>query len=162
MRGTVPAENLLYIPEIEKSLRKNRALLRKKKAMEVPQEILDQIRIEAEEHLRAEYARTDAERLHQAMLAAEQEKEQEEANRSLKDLTAPAMSYEYPGSIAPQGEVVNNFDLRPAFINLVSQNQYGGLVTEDPHTHFERFIRHCNTMRMPNVPNEFMRLQLFP
>ena len=163
MRGTIPAEELLFDPEIEKTIRKNRSLLRKKKAMEdVPQEIRDQIRTEAEEQLRAEYARTDEERLRQALRDAEQAREQEEANRSLKDITAPVMSYDYPGSIAPQGEVVNNFELRPAFINLVSQHQYGGSVTEDPHAHLERFIRHCNTMRMPNVPNEFMRLQLFP
>src|ERR1044072_790729 len=163
MRGTIPAENLLFDPEIEKTIRKNRSLLRKKKAMEeVPQEIRDQIRTKAEEQLRAEYARTDEERLRQALHDAEQAREQEEANRSLKDITAPVMSYDYPGSIAPQGEVVNNFELRPGFINLVSQHQYGGSVTEDPHAHLERFIRHCNTMRMPNVPNEFMRLQLFP
>ena len=123
MRGTIPAEELLFDPEIEKTIRKNRSLLRKKKAMEdVPQEIRDQIRTEAEEQLRAEYARTDEERLRQALRDAEQAREQEEANRSLKDITAPVMSYDYPGSIAPQGEVVNNFELRPAFINLVSQH----------------------------------------
>ena len=154
MRGTVAAEELLFDPEIEKTIRKNRSLLRKKKAMEdVPQEIRDQIRTEAEEQLRAEYARTDEERLRQAIRDAEQAREQEEANRSLKDITAPIMSYDYPGSIAPQGEVVNNFELRL---------KYGGSVTEDPHAHLERFIRHCNTMRVPNVPNEYLRLQLFP
>src|ERR1044072_1252336 len=98
MRGTISAEELLFDPEIEKTIRKNRSLLRKKKTMEdVPQEIRDQIRTEAEEQLRAEYA--------------EQAREQEEANRSLKDITAPVMSYDYQGSIAPQGEVANNFEL---------------------------------------------------
>src|ERR1044072_7126792 len=120
MRGIIPAENLLYILEIEKSLRKNRALLSKKKAMEVPQETRDQIRTEMEEQLRAEYARTDEERLRQALHDAEQAREQEEANRSLKDITAPVMSYDYPVSIPPQGEVVNNFELRPAFIKLLT------------------------------------------
>src|ERR1044072_5568642 len=163
MRGTIPAEELLFDPEIEKIIRKNRSLLRKKKDMEdVPQEIRDPIRTEADEQLRDEYARTDEERLRQALREAEQAREQEEANRSLKDITALVMSYEYPGSIAPQGEVVNNFKLKPAFINLVNQHQYGGSVTEDPHAHLERFIRHCNTIRVPNVPNEYLRLQLFP
>src|ERR1044072_6244621 len=103
MRGTIPAEELLFDPEKEKTIRKNRSLLRKKKkAMEdVPQEIRDQIRTETEEQLRAEYAHTDEERLRQALRDAEQAREQEEANRSLKDITAPVMSYEYPGSIAP-------------------------------------------------------------
>ena len=40
MRGTTATEELLFDPEIEKTIRKNRSLLRKKKAMEdVPQEI---------------------------------------------------------------------------------------------------------------------------
>ena len=61
MRGIIPAENLLFDPEIEKTIRKNRSFLRKKKkAMtEVPPEILDQIRTETEEQLRAEYVRTN-------------------------------------------------------------------------------------------------------
>src|ERR1044072_2969441 len=163
MRGTIPAEELLFDLEIEKTIRKKVFIKKKKKVVEdVPQEIRDQIRTEAEEQLRAEYARSDEERLRQALRDAEQAREQEEANRSLKDITAPVMSYDYPGSIAPQGEVANNFELRPAFINLVSQHQYGGSVNEDPHAHLERFIRHCNTMRVPNVPNEYLRLQLFP
>src|ERR1044072_2618167 len=58
-----------------------------------------------QEQLRAEYTRTDEERLRQALHDAEQAREQEEANRSLNDITAPVMSYEYPGSIAPQRAV---------------------------------------------------------
>src|ERR1044072_4297011 len=119
MRCTISVEELLFDPEIEKTIRKNMSLLRKKKAMEdVPQEILDQICTEAEEQLRDEYARTDEERLRQALRDADKASEQEEANHSLKALPAPVMSYEYPGSISPQGEVVNNFKLKPAFINL--------------------------------------------
>ena len=76
MRGTIPAEELLFDPEIEETIGKNMSLLRKKKAMEdVPQEIRDQIRTEAEEQLRAEYARTDEERLRQALRDAEQARE---------------------------------------------------------------------------------------
>src|ERR1044072_8781772 len=167
MRGTVDPNLLLFDPEIEKTSRQNKAKRRKKETStstmgEVPAEILERIRRETEERLRAEYTRTDAARLQEALLRATQEREQDEANRSLRDLTAPAMSYDYPGSIAPRGLAVNNFESRPAFINLVSQHQYGGSVTEDPHAHLERFIRNCNTMRLNNVSNEVIRLELFP
>src|ERR1044072_6816947 len=166
MRGSVNPDCLLFDPEIEKTARKNRALQKKKKAAtsamgDVPAEVLERIRREIEERLRAEYTRTDEARPQEALLRATQEIEQEEANRSLRDLTAPAMSYDYPGSIAPQGERVYNFELRPNFINLISQHQYGGSMTEDPHAHLERLIRNCNTMRLNNVSTEVIRLELF-
>ena len=89
------------------------------------------------------------------------EQEVENDNRSLRELTSPTMSYDYPGSIVfPEG--VGNFQLRPAFINMVSQSQYGGGALEDPHAHMDRFIRNCNTYRVNNVPADAIRLSLFP
>src|ERR1044072_2354626 len=56
------------------------------------------------------------ERLAQRLLT----QQQADANRSLRDLTAASMSYNYPGSIVfprPEGA---NFEIRPQFIQLVS------------------------------------------
>ncbi|XP_057446113.1 uncharacterized protein LOC130738193 [Lotus japonicus] len=110
--------------------------------------------VQLEARLRAEFARTQEERVQEAVRRIQQERELEEANRPLRDLNEPIMSYDYPGSIAPQNAEARNFELRPALINLISQH------TEDAHAHLERFIRNCSTTRLPNA--ELVRLQLFP
>src|ERR1044072_3579510 len=98
------------------------------------------------------------ERLAQRLLA----QEQADANRSLRDLTEASMSYNSPGSIVfPRLEGVN-FEIRPQFIQLVSQHQFGGSSLEDPHAHLERFIRNCNTFRTAIIDPNIIRLTLFP
>src|ERR1044072_1959190 len=90
------------------------------------------------------------------------QQEQQDATRSLRDLTSATMSYDYPGSIAYPTVAGVNFELRPGFINMVNQNQYGGSALEDPHAHLERFIRVCNTFTSPNIPANVIRMRLFP
>src|ERR1044072_8328290 len=99
----------------------------------------------------------------QERLAARmQEQEQLNARRSLRDLTSTTMSYDYPGSIVYPNMEGANFELRPAFIHLVNQHQFGGSSLEDPHAHLERFIWNCNTYTSTTVPTETIRLKLFP
>src|ERR1044072_6662268 len=81
-----------------------------------------------------------------------QEQERQNALRPLRDHTAASMTYDYPGSIVFQNSEGAHFELRPAFISLVSQHQFGGSSLEDPHAHLERFIRNCNTYRVHNIP----------
>ena len=45
------------------------------------------------------------------------------------------MTYDYPGSIVHTNEAGVQFELRPNFINLVNQSQFGGASLEDPHAH---------------------------
>ena len=90
------------------------------------------------------------------------EREQRDANRSLRDQTAASMTYDYPGSIVYPNDEGENFELRPAFISLVSQHQFGGSSLEDPHTHLEKFIRNCNTYRVHNISSDMIRLAYFP
>src|ERR1044072_8944555 len=54
------------------------------------------------------------------------EQQQRDANRSLSDQTAASMTYDYPGSIVFPNAEGQNFELRPTFISLVSQHQFGG------------------------------------
>src|ERR1044072_7218749 len=72
-----------------------------------------------------------------------QEEIQRNANRSLRDHTSASMTYEYPGSIVHANDAGVQFELRPNFINLVNQSQFGGASLEDPHAHLERFIWNC-------------------
>src|ERR1044072_7566634 len=72
------------------------------------------------------------------------------------------MSYDYPGSIVFPTIEGENFELRPAFIHVVSQHQFGGSSQEDPHSHLERFIRNCNIYKSATIPPDTIRMTLFP
>src|ERR1044072_2698998 len=93
------------------------------------------------------------ERLAQRLL----EQDQENSNRSLRDLTSASMSYNYPRSIVFPTIEGENFELRPTCIHLVSQHQFGGSSQEDPHAHLERFILNCNTYKSATIPTGTIR-----
>ena len=57
---------------------------------------------------------------------------------------------------------VNDFELKPALINLVQQNQFTGQPTENPNEHLGRFLRIANSIKLNGVRSEVIQLQLFP
>src|ERR1044072_2273704 len=91
-----------------------------------------------------------------------QEQQQRDATRSLRDQTTAAMSYNYPGSIVSPNAGGQHFELRPSFISLVLQDQFGGSSKENPHAHLERFVRNCSTYHVQNVTPEMIMLSSFP
>ena len=56
----------------------------------------------------------------------------------------------------------NNFELKPALITMVQQNQFTGHPTEDPNEHLSRFFRMANTVKLNGVRPEVIKLYLFP
>ena len=56
----------------------------------------------------------------------------------------------------------NDFELKPALITMVQQNQFTGHSTEDPNEHLGRFLRIANSIRLNGVKPEVIQLQLFP
>ena len=56
----------------------------------------------------------------------------------------------------------NNFELKPALITMVQQNQFTGHPTKDPNEHLGRFMRMANTIKLNGVRLEVIKLQLFP
>ena len=56
----------------------------------------------------------------------------------------------------------NNFELKPALITMVQQNQFTGHPTEDPNEHLGRFLRMANTVKLNGVRPKVIKLQLFP
>src|ERR1044072_3409407 len=99
----------------------------------------------------------DQERLTQRL----QEQQRQDANRSLRDQTAASMTYDYPRSIVYPNAEGKNFELKPTFISLVSQHQFGGSSLEDPHAHLERLVRNCGTYRVNNATPDSIRLAAF-
>ena len=57
---------------------------------------------------------------------------------------------------------VNDFELKPALIRMVQQNQFTGHPTENPNEHLGRFLRIANSIKLNGVRSEVIQLQLFP
>ena len=56
----------------------------------------------------------------------------------------------------------NDFELEPALITMVQQNQFTGHSTENPNEHLGRFLRIANSIKLSGVKPEVIQLQLFP
>ena len=56
----------------------------------------------------------------------------------------------------------NDFELKPALITMVQQNQLTGHSTENPNEHLGRFLRIANSIKLKGVKPEVIQLQLFP
>ncbi|XP_073031227.1 uncharacterized protein [Primulina eburnea] len=73
----------------------------------------------------------------------------------------PVINAHYSG-IARGTIAANNFELKPALINMVQQNQFGGAATADPHLHLRTFLEITDTVKINDVSDEIIRLRLFP
>jgi hypothetical protein len=79
-------------------------------------------------------------------------------NRTLKEYATP--STEEPTAIIVYPPVEgNNFEIKPALLNLVQQNQFSGSPAEDPNLHISTFLRLSGTIK---ANQEAVRLHLFP
>ena len=56
----------------------------------------------------------------------------------------------------------NNFELKPSLLQLVQQNQYAGLATENPNQHLKVFIQLADTFKSNGASPDAIRLRLFP
>ena len=65
-------------------------------------------------------------------------------------------------AIKPPAINANDFELKPALIIMVQQNQFAGHPTENPSEHLGRFMRIADSIRMSGVKPEVIQLQLFP
>src|ERR1044072_3258728 len=117
-------ESLLFDPELERTIRRRRAHQRLVEAIAMAATGEGVLNPEEEARIEAAVQERLAQRL--------QEQQRQDATRSLRDQTAASITYDYPGSIVFPNAEGQNFELRPAFISLVSQRQFGGSSLEDP------------------------------
>ena len=89
------------------------------------------------------------------------ENNQPAPQRTLRDYYRPVVAENYSG-IQRQTVPANNFELKPALINMVQQNQYGGTPNDDPNIHLATFLEICETVKYNRVPPDAIRLKLFP
>ena len=57
----------------------------------------------------------------------------------------------------------NNFELKPSYVNMIQNSvQFHGLPSEDPNLHIAYFLDICDMFRVIDVPDDAIRLRLFP
>ncbi|KAK7320930.1 hypothetical protein VNO77_30889 [Canavalia gladiata] len=133
---------LVFEPEIEKLARRNRRETRLRKAQQ-EQEILQGT---SEENL-----------VHRSVM------EEHPLNKRIT-----SGEYVVPNSAGCSASIVrppiaaNNFEIKPALLHLVQQDQFGGSEVEDPNLHLSSFLQICDTIKMNGVSDEVIRLRLFP
>ena len=66
--------------------------------------------------------------------------------RPLKEFAQP-LDEEPSSSIVNPAITTNNFELKPSLLQLVQQNQFGCLATENPNQHLKTFIQLANTLK---------------
>lgn len=81
--------------------------------------------------------------------------------RPLKELGTPG-AYRASSGIAPPVTQANDFEIRPAMINLIERRQFSGAKHESPLAHLNELEKYCNTIKVNGVTQEFVRLKLFP
>ncbi|XP_057247487.1 uncharacterized protein LOC125492826 [Beta vulgaris subsp. vulgaris] len=67
-----------------------------------------------------------------------------------------------PSSIVRPNISANNFELRPALIQIIQQDQFSGLDNEDPNEHITTFLEKCDIVKLNEVTDDVIRLGLFP
>ena len=80
--------------------------------------------------------------------------------RTLGDFTMPNISGSFGGIMSPT-IANNNFEIKTSIIQMVQNNQFGGLQGEDPYAHILTFLNVCPTFKINGVTDDAIRLRLF-
>nr|GFC46165.1 reverse transcriptase domain-containing protein [Tanacetum cinerariifolium] len=56
----------------------------------------------------------------------------------------------------------DHFEIKTNLLQLVQANPYHGFERENPHTHINNFKRITSTLKFRNVPNDVIKLMMFP
>ena len=84
----------------------------------------------------------------------------QQRQRTMEDFWRPVIREEYSAVRKPPIKA-NNFELKPALITMVQQNQFTSHLSKDPNEHLGRFLRMANTVKMNGVNPDVIKLQLF-
>ncbi|XP_056685817.1 uncharacterized protein [Spinacia oleracea] len=78
----------------------------------------------------------------------------------VKNLGIPG-AFEATCGIQEPTTCANNFEIKPALINLVQSHPFCGKSNESPHKHLKQFEHYCDTIKHNGVTSDYVRLTLF-
>nr|GEU32867.1 reverse transcriptase domain-containing protein [Tanacetum cinerariifolium] len=83
------------------------------------------------------------------------------ADRTMEELLqAPTEGY---GEAIVISEILaENFEIKTNLLQLVQTNKFHGFERDNPHTHISNFKRMTSTLKYRDVPNDAIKLMLFP
>ncbi|GKE39385.1 reverse transcriptase domain-containing protein [Tanacetum coccineum] len=58
--------------------------------------------------------------------------------------------------------LADEFELKTELLDFISNNPFFGLENDDPHSHIKRFLQISRTLRLNQVPDDVVKLILFP
>ncbi|GKC35117.1 reverse transcriptase domain-containing protein [Tanacetum coccineum] len=83
------------------------------------------------------------------------------AERTMEELLwAPTKGY--GEAIVLQEINADHFEIKTNLLQLVQANPFNGRENENPHAHINSFKRITSTLRFRNVPNDVIKLMMFP
>jgi hypothetical protein len=86
---------------------------------------------------------------------------QNDDNLPLREFTAPkANDIQLGYTVSTVG--ANNFELKPALLNMLSQHMFHGLAHEDSNQHLAMFEDLCNNVKINGIEHEAIKLRAFP
>jgi hypothetical protein len=81
------------------------------------------------------------------------------ARRCINNFSAPSSANVRTG---PKMNIEDdNFELKPALINMVQQRPFCGKASEDVNAHLQHFLEICSTFTIQGVTQDAVRLRLF-
>ncbi|XP_021739699.1 uncharacterized protein LOC110706090 [Chenopodium quinoa] len=82
--------------------------------------------------------------------------------KSLLEYGIPDTTTELLSSIIRPPITAHNFELKPQFIQFISNDSFAGTPHDYPVSHIDSFLEKCDTMKLNGVTNDAIRLRLFP
>ena len=83
------------------------------------------------------------------------------AQKKLGEYATPNDDY-LRAPITQPAVTAENYEIKPHFLSLVQQNQFGGSAAEDAGMHLNTFTEICDMMRIKDVDPNAVKLRLFP
>nr|GEU62039.1 reverse transcriptase domain-containing protein [Tanacetum cinerariifolium] len=83
------------------------------------------------------------------------------ADRTMEELLQ-APTEGYGEAIVIPEILAENFEIKTNLLQLVQANKFHGFESENPHTHISNFKRMTATLKYRDVPNDAIKLMLFP
>ncbi|GJT64768.1 hypothetical protein Tco_1016248, partial [Tanacetum coccineum] len=65
-------------------------------------------------------------------------------------------------AIVVHAVLADEFELKTELLDFISNNSFFGLENDDPHSHIRRFCQITRTLRLNQVPDDVVKLILFP